>query len=221
MKKDLVEFTHDGELIKINVQPNEWIGDRIKRNNTFYELDLLNYIKSRFNGGVGLDIGANIGNHSLFFSKFIFDKVFSFEPNPTNFSLLLENKLINKINDDTLFLHNIALSDGNYNYKNNDFFGNMGISFITENEGESITKKLDDYDLPEVNLIKMDVEGHELKVLKGAKDLINKYHPHIVLECNNYTDDFERVNPYMLEIGYKNTATIDNMFYYEYENLPG
>jgi len=215
----IVEFKYQDTPIKITSQDGEWIGERIRRDNMFYEIDLLHYIKSRFNDGVVLDIGANIGNHSIFFSKFIFEKTFAFETNPTNFNLLLENKRINNIGDDKLILNNIAISDGNYKYANHDFLGNMGRSFIVEGDGELITKTLDDFDLPKIALIKMDVEGHELKVLKGAIKLINRDFPHIVLECNNYSDDFERVNPYMLQIGYKNTKVIDNMFYYEYQDI--
>ncbi len=215
----IIEFNYKGNNIKISAQSNEWIGNRINTNKMFYELDLLEYIKSRFNGGAALDIGANIGNHSIFFSKFIFDKTFAFETNPTNFSLLSENKQINNIDDEKLLTYNVALSDDHYQYINNDFVGNMGRSFITEGNGESITKKLDDFDLPKIDFIKMDVEGHELKVLKGAINLINRDYPNIVLECNNYTDDFEKLNPYMISIGYTCKKVIDNMFYYEYENI--
>jgi len=215
----IIEFNYRGTVVKISAQAGEWIGERINRDKMFYEIDLLHYIESRFSDGAVLDIGANIGNHSIYFSKFIFDKTFSFETNPTNFMLLQENKRINNIEDNKLILHKVAISDGNYSYTNHDFIGNMGRSFISEGDGELITKKLDDFNLPKVSLIKMDVEGHELKVLKGATKLIGRDFPHIVLECNNYTDDFERVNPYMLQIGYKNTKVIDNMFYYEYENI--
>jgi FkbM family methyltransferase len=214
----VIKFNYKGNEIKISALDNEWICNRINNNKTFYELDLLEYIKSRFTGGVGLDIGANIGNHSIFFSKFIFDKTYAFETNPTNFSLLEENKKINNI-DDKLIIYNVALSDSNYNYVNKDFKSNMGRSFIVEGDGNLLTKRLDEFDLPKVDFIKMDVEGHELKVLKGAVNLINKDYPHIVLECNNYTDDFEKLNPYMISIGYVCKKVIDNMFYYEHENI--
>ena len=52
-----------------------------------YLLTLINWLKEIqidiFNG-VAIDVGANIGNHSVFFSKF-FKKVYSFEPNPKTF----------------------------------------------------------------------------------------------------------------------------------------
>jgi len=215
----IINFSYKNSVIKLVAQDNEWIGCRINNYKMFYELELLEYIKSRFIGGVALDVGANIGNHSIFFSKFIFDKTYAFETNPTNFSLLIQNKTNNNISDNKLILYQVALSDDHYKYVNNDFIGNMGRSFIVEGEGELETKKLDDFDLPKVNFIKMDVEGHELKVLKGATNLIKRDFPHIVLECNNYTDDFERLNPYMKSIEYISKKVIDNMFYYEHENI--
>ena len=52
------------------------------------ELKLLSkWLKNKINFGVALDVGAYIGNHSLFFSKY-FRKVISFEPNPVSFELL-------------------------------------------------------------------------------------------------------------------------------------
>jgi FkbM family methyltransferase len=220
----IIEFSYNNEKIKIAAHSSDTISDIIngvynsKHQKTFYELELLEYIKSKFTGGVVLDIGANIGNHSLFFSKFVFNKTFAFETNPSNIILLNETKKINNISDESLVIYHVALSDGHYKYINKDFRGNMGRSFIIEGEGDLITKKLDDFDLPKVDLIKLDVEGHELNVLKGSNVLINKDFPHIVLECNDYTDDFNKVNPYMLQLNYKLIKKFEpNMFYYEHE----
>ena len=35
----------------------------------------------------------------------------------------------------------------------------------------------------EINLVKCDVEGHELEVFKGAENTLNKFHPHLIFEC--------------------------------------
>jgi hypothetical protein len=71
----------------------EIIGDVMVSTNNFFEIEFLDYIAKKFNKQTGiLDIGANIGNHSLFFAKFLnCDMVHSFEPFPANVSLLKAN----------------------------------------------------------------------------------------------------------------------------------
>ena len=62
-----------------------------------YLITLIKWLKSiQYNifNGIAIDIGANIGNHSVFFSKF-FKKVYSFEPNPKTFELLKINAKLN------------------------------------------------------------------------------------------------------------------------------
>ena len=92
----------------------------------------------------------------------------------------------------------------------------MGRSYIVEGTGDLITKKLDDFELPKIDFIKIDVEGHELNVLKGGINLINRDFPHIALECNENTDNFEKTNPFMLGLNYKLIRKFEpNMYYYE------
>ena len=208
---ELIEFVHNGEIIKIAAHPNDYITSVIsgqypppQHDKTFYDIKILEYVKSKYVGGVALDIGANIGNHTVYYSKFIFDKVFSFEANLKNFALISENKRINGLNDDKLIIHHTGLSDGYYKFKSREIYGNMGGNKVIEGDGDLITKKLDDFDLPKIDFIKMDVEGHELKVLKGGINLINRDFPDILLECNEKTDsDYSIINPYMLSLNYE------------------
>ncbi len=80
--------------------------------NGFYERELLQgmcaLVKDK--NGIALDIGANIGNHSLFFSK-QFDAVISFEPVPNNYLLLKANLFLNQTQNITLIEK--ALSNAN------------------------------------------------------------------------------------------------------------
>ena len=66
--------------------------------NGFYERELLQgmCVLVKDKNGIALDIGVNIGNHSLFFSKH-FDAVISFESAPNNCLLLKANLFLNKI----------------------------------------------------------------------------------------------------------------------------
>jgi hypothetical protein len=77
---------HGREIWLKGVDESDWIYTRIKQTGYFYEIDLLKYIWYANFGlrkGLVLDIGANIGNHSVFFGTYVADKVVSFEPNPS------------------------------------------------------------------------------------------------------------------------------------------
>lgn len=137
------------------------------------------YIKK---GDTVLDIGANIGYFTLIFSKLVgpSGNIYAFEPEPTNFSLLKNNLIINNITNVTL--EQKAVSDqtkktklflNKYNmgaHSLQDF--SMQKSFV---EVESI--KLDDYTKIEnskVDFIKLDIEGAECNAIQGMNALLNK-----------------------------------------------
>jgi FkbM family methyltransferase len=137
--------------------------------------------------GVALDVGANIGNHSVFFANY-FNKVVSFEPHPKIFKLL-------KINTEDLAnieIKNFGLSDKSEASSLRYDIGNYGGSSLTMHNEKSAYQSVDvqvrplddelsNYDQPIV-LIKIDVEGHEAEVLKGAKKVILGNKPTILFE---------------------------------------
>lgn len=139
-----------------------------------------------------IDVGANIGNHTVFFSDF-FKKVISYEPNPITYKLLSVN---------TYFLQNVevnnfGLSDTSKELNLSVLKGNIGGSSATINHNSGINHKIELIKLDDLNenvtgniaLIKIDVEGMEEKVLMGAKNTINKYRPIILFEL--WSSSFE------------------------------
>ena len=127
------------------------------------------------------DIGANIGNHSLYFSNY-FKKVYAFEAHPKIFSV---NQL-NTSNKKNIELFNFGLGDTNKNsfiYENEH---NMGGSSVINKVGKKIQIKILTLDkikkIKKLLLIKIDVEDFELQVLKGSLNTIKKFKPIIVFE---------------------------------------
>ena len=193
----------------------EVIGDVMVKNNNFFEIKFLDYIAKKFNKQTGiLDIGANIGNHSLFFAKFLnCDMVHSFEPFPANASLLKVNmqKFANKSK-----IYEIALSNKEgtmtlYNSQKNNFGGFSlhsyanGLSFVIEQSINVIT--LDSLNLNGISMIKIDVENHENEVLEGAKQTILRNKPIIFVEnlYHGYPNVCPNSNPHqaiLQELGY-------------------
>jgi FkbM family methyltransferase len=127
-------------------------------------------------GEVLYDIGANVGAYSLIaLSHGV--KVVAFEPHHENFRELCRNVSLNKLEAHASLLP-VALSDRRGALRNPIFGGAAGQS-MTLQDAESgpvsiIADRLDDvrvdYELPPPNHIKIDVDGFELRVLKGAQE---------------------------------------------------
>lgn len=65
-------------------------------------------------------------------------------------------------------------------------------------------KRLDDFEFPDVNLIKMDVEGHEARALAGAVQTITKWRPHLLVEIEqrHISADISDIFRQITEMGY-------------------
>jgi len=142
-------------------------------------------------GQVALDIGANIGYFSLLLAKKMgpSGKIYSFEPHPSIF-----NKLSNNLKDfSSCHLKNEALSDKKGEMKlfvPKDFSGNEGTATFERNQlkngsvseipvnVEVLDEVIGDN---KIDLIKIDVEGHEASVFKGAERVLKRT-THVFLE---------------------------------------
>jgi len=149
----------------------------------YYEHKMISYIQKHYNGGRFIDIGACFGNHTLAFSR-VADKVESFEPEASLMLLLSTNVMIN-VQPDKVGIHHTALGNkiGFAKFelpsKKNCGQGRITSTGITH---IPITT-LDSYKFSDVTLIKIDVEGYELEVLKGAKKTIKSELPDMFIEC--------------------------------------
>jgi FkbM family methyltransferase len=144
--------------------------------------------------GCCIDIGANIGMTSLLMSS-LFNDVYSFEPAPSTFSLLKQNVENNNIENIQLF--NIGLGNEAFSTEIQFAEGNRSGGFINDitkaSEGhvtEDIRVEVGDAILEEHHLlpsfIKIDVEGYELHVLRGLKNVVSKANPVVMLEANHW-----------------------------------
>lgn len=169
---------------------DDYIGKLIKSSRGYYEEEiLLNFIDYLPTNGVIYDIGANIGNHTIFFSKYLKPKmIISFEPSSENFSLLEKNVKDNNL--ENVILYNVAV--GLNNQKGTLKFNktNTGASKIIENVAGNVDiVKIDDLEIELPNFIKIDVEGFEYNVLQGVEKCLEASSPTIWLEIHheNYT----------------------------------
>ena len=169
----------------------------------FYEADLIKYIYKNYSGGTFVDVGANMGNHTLAFSRSA-TTVVSFEPVIPLFKHMMMNIILNEI--ENIVPYNCAL--GNENGVTGMFVGdfskNAGGCAVGRNQQTNIIPlcKLDDFQLTDVTLIKIDVETYELEVLKGAVKTIEKYSPDLFVEAGT-PEAFTEIDTYLKEFGYK------------------
>jgi FkbM family methyltransferase len=115
----------------------------------------------------------------------------------------MANIALNNIKNITVV--NCALGDVNLEHYIECSGSNIGGNYISERGDNVLVLKLDDFVLDNVKLIKIDVEGFELKVLKGAIRTIIRNKPDIFIECINQVQ-FMKVNRFLERIGYKYTG---------------
>lgn len=215
------------ELPKLFCLAGDHVGDRIFVYG-LYERDILDGLfleifaatKENFSDGICLDIGANIGNHTLFFSK-LFKKTISFEPNPVLCSIIRANLELNGVDNVELFDCGLSDSDTYLDYV---FDKNaLGSSYFSDGGQTRGSMKLqvrrgdeviNANESTPISLIKIDVEGHEISALNGLQSTINRHHPIILYESHpekNY-EEAERLQSLIKSHGYS--------YFYSFESPP-
>lgn len=181
--------------------------------NGYYEKELLMGMSKlvQNKSGTVLDIGANIGNHTVFFSR-VFEKVISFEPVPRNCWVLKANLHLNQINN----VHLVEKGLGNANEKL--FFRNdpentndrLSRNNPSETPGENrVDVVIGDEELGRLNftspilMIKIDVEGLEPEVIMGLKKTIAFHKPIVYWEAFN-KDTVDQSRGLLEKLGYEN-----------------
>lgn len=202
------EITTFGITFKILINPffNSGVDEAIYKTGN-WEPEIGEQLKKYLPlGGVFLDVGANIGYHSLFVATLLGEKVqvYSFEPQQSIYGQFLDS--INKNNLKNIKVFNVALSDhpGDETlYIREENSGGSTLLSLPEMESFHVdsTMKvklvtLDSYinEWDRVDLIKIDVEGYEYEVFKGGERIIDTYRPVIIMEFSPvfYTQDYEK-----------------------------
>lgn len=197
----------------------------IKLKNQIYEKSELNYLQKIIKStDFCLDIGANIGSYTMFFAKNA-EKVISFEPIKLNKIMIEFSAELNSL--ENIQIEQIALSDfdgeSQFLVVNESILSGL-VSFEIENQknylrenynakvNKIITvncKKLDSYNFRKIDLIKIDVEGGELKVINGAIRTIKNCQPRLIMmECEDealklFENNLHQIICKMESIGYQ------------------
>jgi FkbM family methyltransferase len=203
--------------------PDDAIAKEIDEHRTFYEIDLLEHIgMSGPRGGVYIDGGANIGNHSIYFGRFLADHVLAVEPHPLLVPLLARNLRVNNLDNVSILplalgaepgLGRMVLRTPHAVKKNigGSQVAPLGAESGTSERPETVpittldrayeTWRASWGETP-VTLLKLDIEGMELAALAGARCLLERHHPQIVVELGT-PEARAAVRAFLGEFGYR------------------
>jgi len=170
----------DGHALTLHGEKDQ-LSNRIASDEDYFEKDILLYLEKNYPvHNVILDVGANIGNHTLFFATHLrYNKIIAFEPIPENYKLLA----LNTYELDNVSIRRVAIGDGDLDIMMRADPENMGACEVTPTGDIKVEQiKLDDLLVDPVTLIKIDVEWYEPFVLLGAKYLLETDKPLILIE---------------------------------------
>jgi FkbM family methyltransferase len=183
---------------------NDFITNGLRTNQNYYELGMLNFIRDNIERGVMVDVGANIGNHTIFLAKYCATNVIAFEPYPATIDLLEQNVVENGL--DNVEAYCLALSNDQNFVKMKSIEGNAGMNKIDTFGTITVgTVLFDDYTTVKepITLIKIDCEGYEEKALLGMIETIKKHKPALFIECQTEIE-LSTISNILLPLGYSN-----------------
>lgn len=188
----IVSF-YGGRKTKVHIHNlNEKVCNHMRETKNFADIDFLDFIRQHYpNHNEIIDVGAYIGNHTLFFAEFLnVNKIHIFEPVDMNFPVLTKN--IGKYNEKCL-VYGCALSNS-IDTKPLYFFQKGNLSALSLHcfpDGKSTkvvdgvpTYTLDSFNLlRNITMIKINVTNYEKEVLEGAVNTIQENKP-IIFTAN-------------------------------------
>lgn len=197
IKKYVIKYRGESYTIRTR---NDHIAKSLKLNQPYESMFLFDLIARKYSGEFW-DVGAHVGNHSIFLAMFgDFERIVSIEADPDHYNLLVSNMIENKLN--TIDPVNMAAWDCI------DFVDiiregpNDGSYRVRKGEAQkagTIDNLADLYKPKKISAIKFDIEGSELKALRGAKKTLKKFKPVLFIELNENAD---KVKSFLYSQGY-------------------
>jgi len=226
IKDGVFFFQFEDEVIKLYLPDatRDLVQKTIFSTDAFFEQALLQKMRKHIRpGSVVVDAGTNIGNHTVFFSKVCGAReIHSFEPLKSVFAILQRNLELNGITN--VVAHNVALGEA-CGTASISGFANMSVGstqFGMSAGGAFQVVTLDSLQLPKIDFCKIDVEGMQLEMLKGARQTLLASKPMIWIEMLDkanamfgYDEDHEVRKPMELlaDMGY---LLVEKMSAYDY-----
>ena len=192
----------------------------------FYEIEMLEnmhaqIISNKYLNGCVIDVGANIGNHTVFMGRMSRRRVYAFEPDRVLYEILKRNVYNNGLY--WVACLNLALGGrhGVVCQRPEGTPGNPVYCYCKAGECPTITPVVTlDSMMPfigkPVAILKIDVEGMECSVLQGAAGLIGKHKPAIYAEAST-PEEMKDIDLLLEPFGYKRVARFNATPTYKWE----
>ena len=187
------KIVHGRDATYIVNQNDTYVGQALLRYGEYgqQEFGLLSAITSA--GSVIAEVGANMGAHTVRLAKHVGmqGRVVAYEPQPVMFQALCGTIALNSLMNVDCYPYALSSETGHLkipslDYRQQNNFGGISLENPVEQGLQVPLNRFDEvFVLPRLDLMKIDVEGMELSVLKGAEATINKFRPVIYMENDN------------------------------------
>jgi FkbM family methyltransferase len=198
-----LEFTYERYLgdVRVNINTRFKV-ERIMWSDAFEPALIRLLQRTTKPDWVAFDVGANVGAVSLAFARFIGPegRIHAFEPGPPNLERLRANLALNPSLAATINVHAAGLGDTPGVFRWQEEEGNPGNAMLGSSGTHTVPViTLDDFvsqqALTRLDFIKVDVEGMELNVFRGAKQTLQKLRPVLYFETlSRFSDEHGRKN---------------------------
>lgn len=201
------EMSYAGRGYKISAEPSSRVGGKLATG-VPYEHRLLHHIHRQHYRGTAVDVGAHIGNHALFLAAVCELAVVAFEP-------LHEDHLVANIelNPGVRVKSKRTALGARAGWarpigKDRQLAPSGGWNLVELEtceegaEGALEVRTLDEYELRDVCLVKVDVEGMEVDVLRGAWRTLQRWTPDIYAEARDAESGGE-ISDVLAALGYR------------------
>ena len=182
----------------------------------YYEQEMLAHIRAMNLRGTFVDGGACVGNHALYFAKFCAQQVIAVEPVKRNISHAQINLDLSGLGSKVIMVEaalDSAAGAGSMLQAGN----NHGTYTLVSGNDVRVTT-LDDLvelaDFP-ITLVKLDIQGYELRALQGARTLLENHRPVLFVELIHEVE-LQAVDYFLAGFGYKRTLCFNPSPTYKY-----
>jgi FkbM family methyltransferase len=176
---------HDRSVLLSFDDPDDHISRGVIERKRFYEDDLLEDARKRMRQGLVIDVGAHVGNHTVYFAGICGAKVVAFEPNPLSFVQLQRNV---RLNDLDVLCSSVALGaePGKATVIQENAHNSGMTRVVPDANGSVQIRTLDSYTFADVSVLKIDAEDSDLDVLRGAAQLLRREKPLLYIEARTH-----------------------------------
>lgn len=211
--------------VRMEVDPYEYLGRTVLTTGTWGKVNDRVMASVLSDGSVFVDVGAHIGYYTLQASKLVGHSgtVIAVEPNPPTAAALRRNIALNGFTN--IKMHEVACTDkptrlrlfaapGMYSMWSSLSARTASVEQGIEVTGIKLDSILNSERLQRLDLVKIDVEGAEMLVLRGMNDSLIAFHPKLILELkadalSNLGSSLEEVFAWLHERGYSRAENLE------------